>query len=309
MTRYTRKMAVLAKIETTSGTDSNPTGTANAMQFVNVSYAPIEGDEVSRDLMLPYLGNSGILLAGTYGKFEGEIEIAGAGTAGTAPAYGPLLRACGLAEVTTAGTSVVYSPVSAAFESISLYFNHDGVNHVLLNTRGNVVATFEPKKIPKFKFSFVGLLGTWTDAALPTVTLTGFKTPLLVSKTNTPTFTLHGNAAPGESLTLDLGQKVEPRFLIGSESIEISDRSASGTAVIEARPLATVNWFDRAKTRTRGTLQLIHGTTAGSIVQIDAPAVEIGKPTQGVSQGIITYSLPLILCPSAGNDELTITVK
>jgi len=130
-----------------------------------------------------------------------------------------------------------------------------------------------------------------------------------VSKANTPTFALHGVSAPGESLDLDLGQKVEPRLLIGSESIEITDRNASGTAVIEARPIATVNWFDKALKRTRGALQLIHGTVAGNIVQIDAPQVEIGKPSQGNSQGVLTYSLPLRLCPNTGNDELTITVK
>ena len=70
----------------------------------------------------------------------------------------------------------------------------------------------------------------------------------------------------------------------------------------------TVNWFDKAMSRARGALQLVHGVTAGNIVQIDAPAVEIGKVSQGNTQGIINYSLPLSLCADAGNDELTITV-
>jgi len=309
MARYFRKLATLAKLETTYGTDAVPTGATNAMQFTNVTVTPIEGDEVSRDLMLPYLGNSGVALAGTYGKFEGEVEIAGSGTAGTAPAYGTLLRMCGLAEVITAGTSVVYSPISGSFESGSLYWNADGVNHILLGARGNVTLSFEPKKLPKFKFSFSGLLGTWSDTALPTTVLTGFKKPLIVNKVNTPTFTIHGNSSPGESLNIDLGQSVEPRFLIGYEAIEITDRSATGTAVIEARPLATVNWFDKALQRTRGALQLVHGISAGNIVQIDAPAVEIGKVTQGSTQGVINYSLPLAFCPNVGNDEITITVK
>ncbi len=309
MARYHRKLAVLLKLETVYGTDAVPTALANAMQVRNVTVTPIEGEEVSRDLMLPYLGNSGVALAGTYGKIDFEVEIAGSGTAGTAPAYGPLLRACGLAETITAGTSVVYNPISGAFESASMYWNADGVNHVLLGMRGNVTLSFEPKKIPVFKFSMMGLLGAWTDLAVPAATLTGFKKPLVVSKANTPTYTIHGIASPGESLSIDLGQKVEPRFLIGWESIEISDRSASGTAVVEAKSLGSVNWFDKAMQRTRGALQLIHGVTAGNIVQIDAPAVEIGKPSQGNSQGIVNYSLPLAFCPVTGGDELTITVK
>ncbi len=308
MARYFRKLALLAKIETAYGTDAVPTGAANAVLATNVTFTPIEGEEVGRDLMLPYLGDRGIVLAGTYGKIEFEIEIAGAGTAGAAPGYGPLLRACGMAEVITVGTSVVYNPISGAFEAVSLYANWDGVNHTFLGCRGNVSLSFEPKKIPKFKFAMVGLLGTFTDVAMPVATLAAFKTPLVCNKTNT-TFSLHGQSAPGESLSIDLGQKVEPRLLIGWESIEITDRNASGTAVIEARPIATVNWFDKALKRTRGALSVIHGTTAGNIVQIDAPQVEIGKPSQGNSQGVINYSLPLRLCPNAGNDELSIAVK
>jgi hypothetical protein len=73
--------------------------------------------------------------------------------------------------------------------------------------------------------------------------------------------------------------------------------------------LATVDWFGRAKNRTRGVLAIEHGTVAGNIVAFDAPSVEIGRPTQGETKGKITYTLPIMLVPVDGNDELTITVK
>jgi hypothetical protein len=309
MARYYRKLALLAKIETAYGTDAAPTGAANAILATNVNFTPLEADEVSRDLLLPYLGNPGVVLAKIYGKIDFEVEVAGSGTAGTAPAYGPLLRACGFAEVLTATTSAAYNPISGAFEAATIWGNFDGVKHVFLGARGNVSASFEPGKIPRFKFSFVGMLGTVSDAALPATTLTAWKTPLTVSKASTPTLTVHGSAAPAESFSFDMGNQVEPRFLIGAESIELSDRSAKGTLVVQASPLATVDWFARAQARTRGVLQLVHGVTAGNIVQIDAPAVEIGKPSQGQSQGILNYSIPLSFCTSSGNDEITITVK
>lgn len=306
--RLYRKLSILVKVSPTYGADPTPTGAANGVQMKNVTFTPIEGEEISRDLLLPYLGNQGVDLVGTYGKLEGEIEIAGAGVAGSVPAWGVVARLCGLAETVTVGTSVVYSPVSDGFENGAVYFNHDGVKHVLLGVRGNLSADFSVKKHPIFKVTLMGLLGTITDAALPATTLTAFKKPVPVSKTNT-TLTIHGVASPGESFAFDLGQKVEPRFLIGDESIEVTDRSGTATAVVEAAPLATVNWFTKAVARTRDALALVHGTVAGNIVQIDAPAVEIGKPSQGQSQGILTYSLPLALCPVTGNDELTITVK
>lgn len=102
---------------------------------------------------------------------------------------------------------------------------------------------------------------------------------------------------------------VTPRFLIGSESVIISDRRTTGTAVVEAASLATADWFARAIARTRGSLSLIHGKTAGNIVEISAPAIEIGKVTQGQTDGILNYSLPLSLCPVTGMDELRIIAR
>ena len=70
-----------------------------------------------------------------------------------------------------------------------------------------------------------------------------------------------------------------------------------------------MNWFERAEDRTRGALSQIHGTDAGNIVEIDAHAVEVGKISQGQTDGILNYSMPLSLCPVTGRYELTITVR
>ena len=61
--------------------------------------------------------------------------------------------------------------------------------------------------------------------------------------------------------------------------------------------------------RARGPLSVVHGTTAGNIVELAAPAVEIGKPTQGQTDGIVNYSLPLSLCPVSGLDELKLIIR
>ncbi|WFE92305.1 phage tail tube protein [Roseibium porphyridii] len=307
-TRKYRKLALLTKIELVEGTDSVPTGAANAIQANDVSITPMAGDEETRDLMLPYLGHQGVILTGDYVQMEFSVEIAGAGAAGTVPPFGALLRACALSETINVGVDVVYEPISDGEESVSVYFNQDGVRHVALGARGNVTMDFTPKRIPRFRFTIMGLLGTISDQALPTVDLSGFQTPRPVSKSAT-TLTLHGAARVGESLSIDLGQQIEPRHLIGAERIQLTDRRATGTAVVEADTLANVDWFAIASARTQAALQLVHGTAAGNIVQIDAPNVEVGRPSQGQTQGVVNYSLPLMLVPNTGNDELTITVK
>lgn len=308
MARYVRKLAVLAKTEAAYGTDPTPTGGANAMQMTNVQVEPMAGQSVSRDLLFPYLGHQGVLLTGTHGTIAGDIEIAGSGAAGTAPAWGPLLKACGFAETIDVGVDVQYNPISATFSSVTIYYNLDGVQHILLGCRGSMSLSLVPLQVPRMRFSFTGLSGTITDVALPAVTLTGFTKPVPVNKANT-TMTLHGWTAIAESLSIDIANQVEPRFLIGEESVEIVDRMSTGSAVVVATSLATKDWFSIAAAETLAALAVQQGTVAGNIITLAAPKVQIGRPTQGVSQGIANYSLPLMLRPSAGDDELVITAK
>lgn len=306
--RHMRKLAILHKLETAYGTDVTPLA-ADALIASNVTFQPLEGQEVSRDLMLPYLGNQGVVLAGLYARLEFDVEIAGAGEAGTVPKYGSILRICGLSETVTVDTDVTYAIVEDDVESGSLYFVSDKVQHVMLGCRSNVSLTFTPKGIPHFRFTVMGLLGTITDVgAMPAVSETGWTEPLIVSKANTA-LTLHDWTAVAESFSVDLGNTVTPRFLIGDERMAITDRNTSGTAVVEGRSLATVDWFALARARTRDALQLIHGIAAGNTVEVNAPKVEVGRPTQGQTDGIVNYSLPLILTPDAGRDELTIVVR
>lgn len=309
MPRILRKLAILHKVETVYGQAPTPApAAADAIIGKNVTFTPIEAEEVSRELLLPYMGNQGVILAGKHAKLEFDIELAGAGAAGSAPKWGSLMKSCGFAETLQATTSATYSIVEASVSSGTIYFEVDGVRHILLGARGSFSLNFAPKAIPSIRFSFTGLLGTITDQALTTVTMTGWQTPLEASSANTQ-LSLFGAAAVAESLSIDLGNTVTPRFLIGSESVIISDRKSSGQAVVEANTLASGNWFQRALQRTRGALSMIHGTVAGNIVEITAPAVEVGKITQGQTDGILNYTLPLSFVPVSGRDEISIVVK
>ncbi len=308
--RYYRKLAMLHKVEAVYGTDAAPTGMANAIQATDVTFTPMEGGEEQRDLLQAHFGHSGIILTGLHARLEFSVELAGAGTAGDVPAWGGLLRTCGFAETVTEDTDVVYSPVSGDFESGTIWYNRDGVKHAIVGQRGTVSLQMTPARIPRLRFNVLGLHGTVpADTALPTVDYTGFQTPLVVSKANT-TFALHGYSGPTESVSIDLGNQVEPRMLIGEEAVVVTDRRASGSAVMEAALLATINWDQIARAHTKGALALVHGKTEGNIIEIDAPHVQIGRYTEGNTQGIMNNTLPLMLTPSsAGNDELTITVK
>lgn len=308
MPLLTRRRTILAKSETSYGVDPTPTGSANAILIRNLNVTPLNAELASRDLVRPYLGNSEQLIASKHVQLDFEVELAGSGTAGTAPAYNALLKACGLAE-TDGVSDVVYAPVSSGFGSATIYFNIDGVLHKVTGARGNMEITINARAIPFMKFTFTGIYNAPSDAALPTVDYSAFQTPLAANTSNTTDFSFFSFAGVLESLSLNLGNEITYRSLIGSESVIMTDRKVSGTAVFEAPLTATKDFFAAALASTLGALSITHGTAAGNKFQIASSRIDIANPTYTDNNGIHMLSVPFVAVPSsAGNDELTLTV-
>ena len=309
MALLTRKRTILAKLESSYGVDPTPTGSANAILVRNLSITPLNAELASRDLVRPYLGASEQLIASNYVSVEFEVEMAGSGTAGTAPAYGPLLQACGLLE-TDGASDVTYTPVSASFASVTLYYNVDGVLHKVTGARGNVEMSIAAGQIPVFKFTFTGLYNAPTDTAAPSVTYTAFQTPLAANNDNTTGFSLFSYSGALSSMSLNLNNHVQYRTLIGAEDGLLTDRQASGQVVFEAPTIAAKDFFSLALGATLGALDITHGTTAGNKVQITSSRVDVSNPTYQDENGIQMLQVPITLVPStAGNDEFSIVVK
>lgn len=310
MALLSRKRTILAKIETTYGTDPTPTGSANAILVRNLNITPLNAENVSRDLVRPYLGASEQLIASSYVGIDFEVEMAGSGTAGTAPAYGPLLQACGMSETVVAVTSVTYAPVSSSFKSVTLYYNVDGVLHKITGARGNVEMTINSRQIPVFKFTFTGLYNSPTDTSAPSVTYTAFQTPLAANSDNTTGFSLFSYSGALESLNINFNNAIQYRSLIGAEDVLMTDRQTNGQVVFEAPTIATKDFFSLALGTTLGALDITHGVTGGNKVQITSSRVDVSNPTYQDQNGIQMMSVPLTFVPStSGNDEISIVVK
>jgi len=384
MVLLTRKRLILAKTEATYGTDSSPAGT-DAILVKELEITPIEADVVSRDLIRPYLGNSDQLLANTRVSITFQVELAGSGTAATAPRFSSLLKACGMAETTTAaaitgtaqagsagsitlaaaasatddiyngmiititggtgsgGVGVItdyvgstkvatvqkstatftpgasstysiaanvgYKPVSASFDSASIYFNNDGVLHVITGARGTFVLNAEVGEIPTIEFTMLGIYNAPTDTAAPATTYTNQATPLIFKAGSTTAFSVLGYSGCLMSLELDMANETVYRELVGCDkSVIITNRAVEGTCMIEAPTIAQKDFFTIANDDTTGILTMLHGTTAGNRVTLLAPKVDIGNPSYEDSDGIQMLSLPFAAIPtSAGNDEVSLT--
>ncbi len=317
--RYIRNTAILAKIETTYGVDSVPTGAANAMLVSNLSINPLNAQNIDRDLIRPYFGGSEQLVGTANLQCSFDVELAGSGSAGTAPAWDPLLRACGFAAVVTAGQRVEYNPVSTGQEAVTIYWFDDGVRHILLGARGTVQIRAGLSERPVLSFTFTGIDGGVTSQALPSTTLTGFRTPLPITDANTGDITLGctyttgtlsaGTPYPSRGIDLDVGNVVNHMPLLGGESVEITGRSITGSFQLDLTAAQEVSLMSTVKTNTVQSLGLTHGTAAGNTVVLFAPAVQLINPSKPEMNGKRLVGYEARLLPSSGNDELRICVR
>jgi len=303
----TRKRLIQVKKESTYGIDSSPVGT-DALLVRNLEITPIEADVVSRDLIRNYLGNSPQLLANTRVSITFQVEMAGSGTAGTAPRYGGILQACGLSETIVASTSVTYAPVSSSFSSATIYFNNDGIRHIMTGCRGTFTLNAEVGQIPTIDFTMIGVYNAPTDTALPTTTYSAQASPLIFRQGNTSGFQFFSYAGCLQSVSLDIANETVYRELVGcTKEVQITNRAPNGTVMMEAVSLATKDFFSTAQTETTGNLTFLHGTTAGNRVTLTAGQCDISNPTYGDQDGVQMLNIPYVAVPTtAGNDELSL---
>lgn len=307
MPLLTRKRLILLESEATYGTDPTPTG-ADAILVRDLSITPLQSDTVGRDLVRPYLGASEQLLANTRVQCTFSVELAGSGTAGTAPRYGKALLACGLSETIVATTSVTYAPVSASFGSATIYYNIDGVLHKVTGARGTFTINGTVGQIPTIDFTFTGIYNTPTDTALPVVTYGDQATPVIFKQGNTTGFELLSYAGCLQSVSFDIGNSLVYRELVGcNKQVLLTDRAATGSVTLEAVTMATKNYFTAAIDNTLGNLLFQHGQTAGNIIDFVSTRIDIGDVSYGDQDGIHMLTIPYTAVPStSGNDEFSL---
>ena len=308
MPKLHRKRSILAKAESSYGSAPTPTGSANYVQVIDLNIEPIVSDEVSRDLIRPYMGNYEVIPANTRVNVTFDVEMAGSGSAGTAPKYGAILKACGLSETVVSSTSVTYAPVTTPSDSVTLFVNYDGIRHKVTGARGTFSLNCEVNNIPRISFSLTGIFNAPTDTALPTVTVSNQASPLIFKNGSTSNFAIFGFAAALQSWNLDFNNEVIYRELVGgTKEVLITDRRPSGTAVIESVALSAHNFFTDYTGTSTGTNTWLHGTVAGNKVTVSCPQTDLGQPTYEESDGITMLSLPFMATPtSSGNTEFSL---
>lgn len=306
---------MLLKKEPVSGTDAVPTAALNAALTRNLKVKPLAADRLDRNLDLPARGARKSAATNKRQEISYELELAGSGTAGTAPAFMEHLECCGMAApVLSVGVDAKqkFEAIGNALSSATIH-SYLGANQRRRGrgARGAITAiNFTAGQYPFIAISMVALLGTipFDQSALVSPDFSRWKEPQEISTANT-SFTLDGYAATMRSFVLQDDAEVVLRNLVGANYVLRGNYVLKGKIVIETPDHNTKDYLAKLSNGALVTTQLIHGVGAGNIIQIDAAAVQIVDINDSEENNVAMYEIDVLLTITVGQDDILITAK
>ena len=308
-----RTTKLLAKIESSYGSNPTPVAGSNAIQVTDIEVTPIESDNVQATAFQGFIGNSTrpTLLANKRVAVSFGAELSGSGAAGTASALSPLLKSCGLSETIVGSTSVTYAPVSSSFSSCTILCFYGATRHLMTGCRGTATITMAAGSFAQINFEFTGIYNSPDSTAMSgTFTVANQSAGIEVNDTNVTTATFHGETSQRiESFDLALNNEVVYKETASSKEVLITNRAPGGTAVLEEPVRATTDYFAKAETAATGNSSIVLGSSAGNIVTVNVPQTDITGVSRGDTNGVNSLNLPYLALPTtAGNNELSIVM-
>lgn len=301
-----------AKKEAVYGIDAAPTLGANAILTRNFRASPLMTDPLERNLDRGSFGATPILATNQRQELSYEVEIAGSGAAGTAPAWMELLEACGMAApVLSVGVSAEQKMAAANTPQSSLTQYHwmGDQRRKGLGSRGTFTMDFTAGAYP-----FIGLNYTClVPAAAPrdvnapgAATLARWIDPLEVNTDNT-LLMLDGYAVITRSLSLNAGVGINLRNLIGSRYVNRGDHAITGRLVVEAPSMAAKDYLAALDNSSIMELELTHGVDAGNIVELACAQTQITAINETEEDRKLMWEMDIRMNIAVGQDDLIIT--
>jgi hypothetical protein len=362
-----RPKVVLAKIETTEGTDAAPAAASDAILTENARLSS-QQDLVETKEHTGSLDGAEDIVGGTRMQLAFDCYMKGSGTAGGAPEIAPLLKACGWAETLTAaavpaapeacgaggstttaelgatavgtlqlyrgmpitiaggaaGDSFVwdysaaklakltdtfaqaidagetyqilknarYVPTSAAIPSVSLYAYEDGILWKILGARGDFTFGVDSGGAGKFSFTFTGMFGGKSDAALPgTDAYQSTRPPILKGGV----VSIERTAVALKSFALNNGNRLvyppNPNAAESFDPAQIVERSIRASMDPNMTLVATADYFADMRA---GTKRLVHarwGSVAGNRCAIVVPTFQFTKADPQDREGLLAQGV------------------
>lgn len=305
---------VLAKKEVTYGTDSVPVVATNGILTRNYQGKPVDLDRIERNLDTRVFGALASVPSNQRRAISYEVEIAGSGTAGTAPAWMELLEGCGMAAaalVATTSAAQQFALPGVAATSLSQYDFLSDQRRKMLGSVGTFTMDFTAGAYPFFAFQWMGLIAgatPFSKTAPAAVDLTRWQQPLEVNIDNTDVL-LDGYAAAVRSWKADAKVATSMRNLVGKRYVRRGGHSLTSTLVIEATDIATKDYIATLRTGALIEFALVHGRTAGNIIEMKSTKCQITDIAESKEDDIVMWTLSLTHTVDGGAADLVITAK
>jgi hypothetical protein len=304
------KKVILQKMEVTEGTDAAPVVGTDAFKVLDYTPQFMDADGKVRNFDKAYLGANPVLMTAFKRGASFSMEMHGGGTATTKPAWMTMNRIAGFdAGVVTGGNSVVQTPISDVLTATHWAYLDDLLVQTI-GARASMGFRIEDDEIPMFNYRLLGrapaTLAAQSAPGAPT--LTGYQTPLIASTENT-TFTFGAFSPALRRWEMDANADLQYRSLIGpTDRVQYRQRGWAGTIVIRVPDLTAKDYFANIRPGTTMAATAVHGTTAGNIVTVTCPALQItGNADLSEEGGEAMVSLPVTALPVNGNDEIVFT--
>ena len=296
---------LLAKIETTYGTDSTPDATNNFIAACNISVTPnlTYNDTCATDGSLSPR-------AGTLGQkymqvtFDHQLQMESSSDYKTPP-IDPLLLACGYVDATDG----IYKPRTTGFQSVTLYVYEEDLLWKITGCRGDVEFDLSAGNDVTLKFTFQGAYTT------PTITSGTFPSSW-TDKGGSPVVAMGGTFAWGsenptiESLAFGLHNDVSivPSIAAtnGITGAHIVNRKPEGSFDPEVVFSNDIDFWTpyEALTQTAITYSVNDGTAK---MDISIPKTEITQIATGDRSGVLKYDITFRPIRDSGDDEISLT--
>jgi len=258
---------LLAKLETTKGTDAVPVVGTDAVRVRSFKVKK-NTTAIDRKVVKQTMGALAHLIGKETVSIEIVAEIRGSGAAGTAPEVSPLLQACRLAETVVASTSVGYKPSTSTEKSASIYAYIDGLLWKLIGAVGTAKVDSSMDAVSIVTFSMQAAYAVPTVVAAPAGSVFDSTQPIVMSSA---TVVNDGAVIKVGKFGMDFGNDVQNHYITGENSFVVANRNP--TLTLSKDSINTAAEWTALSAGTNTTFSAALGSVAGNICTITAPVM------------------------------------
>ena len=317
MSKLTRKVVILAKLEATYATDPTPTGADDAI-LVNagIDLRPT-GERIERTIVRDTFSPAGNVIGAKVVALDIEVEAKGGGwdtDDPLPPEYDVLLQCCAMSVDVSITGQRTYLPVTdpADHESCTIYCYRDGILHIVTGCMGTFSLNLPVGGIPTLKFSMQGLWVDPTDTPIPGTVTTLDLVPPVVKGIG---LTVGGYTPVGvNALSIDIGNQIIQRKDVnaaeGLTGLAITGRNPTGSLDPEVDTLSNFGVWAAWKAATKSAIACTVGSVAGNRFDLAVAKAQYDDVSYGDRDGTLIYALPFTATiNSDGDDEVSLTFR